>query len=83
MLMLLLQYMKELENKIIKEGKILEGDILRIDNFLNHQIDTKFLDEIAISGSSPGTKAVQSVRSKLAEKQTELNIENISDMLVF
>ena len=46
MLMLLLQYMKELENKIIKEGKILEGDILRIDNFLNHQIDTKFLDEI-------------------------------------
>ena len=44
---------------------------------------TNFLDEIAISGSSPGTKAVQSVRSKLAEKQTELNIENISDMLVF
>ena len=44
--MLLLQCMKELENKIIKEGKILEGDILRIDNFLNHQIDTKFLDEI-------------------------------------
>ena len=34
MLMLLLQCMKELENKIIKEGKILEGDILRIDNFL-------------------------------------------------
>lgn len=46
MLMLLLQYMKELENKIIEEGKILEGDILKIDNFLNHQIDTKLLDEI-------------------------------------
>lgn len=44
--MLLLQYMKELENKIIEEGKILEGDILKIDNFLNHQIDTKLLDEI-------------------------------------
>ena len=44
---------------------------------------TSFSDEIAVSGSSPGTTAVQSVRSKLADKQTELNIENISDILVF
>ena len=39
--------MKALEEKILKEGKILPGGVLRIDSFLNHQIDTKFLEEIA------------------------------------
>lgn len=44
---------------------------------------TSFSDEIAVSGSSPGTRAMQSVRSKLADKQTELNIEKVSDILTF
>jgi Adenine/guanine phosphoribosyltransferases and related PRPP-binding proteins len=39
--------MKELEKKIIKDGKVLPGDILKIDNFLNHQIDVAFLNKIA------------------------------------
>ena len=39
--------MKLLEERIRKEGKILPGDILKIDCFLNHQIDTAFLQEIA------------------------------------
>ena len=38
--------MKKLEEKIRKEGRILPGDILKIDNFLNHQIDTAFVDEL-------------------------------------
>ena len=38
--------MKALEVKIKKEGKVFPGEILKIDNFLNHQIDTRFLDEI-------------------------------------
>ena len=38
--------MKQLEEKIRKEGKILSGDILKVDNFLNHQIDVAFLNEI-------------------------------------
>ena len=38
--------MKLLEERIIKEGKILAGDILKVDNFLNHQLDVKLLDEI-------------------------------------
>ena len=38
--------MKELEEKIIKEGKVLDGNILKIDNFLNHQIDVDFLCKI-------------------------------------
>lgn len=38
--------MKELEVKIKEEGKVLPGEILKINGFLNHQIDTRFLDEI-------------------------------------
>lgn len=38
--------MKLLEEKIINEGKVYPGDILKIDSFLNHQIDTILMDEI-------------------------------------
>ena len=38
--------MKALEQKIIKEGKIYDGDILKVDCFLNHRIDVEFLNEI-------------------------------------
>ena len=38
--------MKALEEKILKEGKVLPGGVLKIDSFLNHQIDTRFLEEI-------------------------------------
>ncbi len=38
--------MEALKEKIISEGKILPGDILKVDNFLNHQIDVAFLDDI-------------------------------------
>jgi xanthine phosphoribosyltransferase len=38
--------MKALEQKIVSEGKIFEGDVLKVDCFLNHQIDVSFLNEI-------------------------------------
>ncbi len=38
--------MKLLEERIRKDGKILPGDVLKIDCFLNHQIDTKLMEEI-------------------------------------
>lgn len=38
--------MKALEEKILKEGKILPGDILKVDCFLNHKIDVSFLLEM-------------------------------------
>lgn len=38
--------MRLLEKKILEEGKILEGDILKVDCFLNHQIDVAFLNEL-------------------------------------
>lgn len=38
--------MKTLENRILKDGLILNGDILKVDNFLNHQMDVTLLDEM-------------------------------------
>ena len=39
--------MKLLEDRILSDGKVLPGGILKVDNFLNHQIDTALLWEMA------------------------------------
>lgn len=39
--------MNFLERKILTDGRIINNDILKVDNFLNHQIDTKTIKEIA------------------------------------
>lgn len=39
--------MQELKERIIKEGKVLPGNIIKVDGFLNHRIDTQLLDHIA------------------------------------
>ncbi|CAM3010416.1 xanthine phosphoribosyltransferase [Hathewaya histolytica] len=38
--------MELLKQKILKEGKILEGNILKVDMFLNHQMDVKLFNEM-------------------------------------
>ncbi len=38
--------MKALEDKILQEGIVKSGDVLKVDSFLNHQIDVTFLNEI-------------------------------------
>jgi len=35
-----------LEQKIITEGKVLQGGILKVDGFLNHQLDVAFLTKL-------------------------------------
>ena len=35
--------MKEIEKKILEEGKVIGNDILKVDSFLNHQIDVAAL----------------------------------------
>jgi len=37
---------KALEDKILNEGRVLPGDILKVDCFLNHRIDVPFLLEM-------------------------------------
>lgn len=38
--------MKLLEERIRKDGKIKSGDVLKVDSFLNHQIDVELLEEL-------------------------------------
>lgn len=35
--------MKLLEERILRDGKALPGDVIKIDSFLNHQIDTELV----------------------------------------
>ncbi len=39
--------MKSLEEKILKEGRAINEDILKVDSFVNHQIDPEFMQEMA------------------------------------
>ena len=39
--------MKKLEERIQKDGKVRPGGILKVDNFLNHQIDPQLLYDMA------------------------------------
>jgi len=41
--------MNFLEEKILKEGSVKGGDILKVDGFLNHHVDVKLLKKIADS----------------------------------
>ena len=38
--------MKELKERILKDVKVIGSEILKVDSFLNHQIDTDLLDKI-------------------------------------
>ena len=41
--------MKLLEDKILESGKILPGGIVKVDSFLNHQMDIALIDKVALS----------------------------------
>ncbi|MBR0374205.1 MAG: xanthine phosphoribosyltransferase [Mogibacterium sp.] len=59
--------MRQMELKILSEGKVLSGDILKVGNFLNQQIDTDFLksvaDEIAKMFSDEGITKILTIES--------------------
>lgn len=38
--------MRELEEKIRRDGQVLDGNVLKVDNFLNHQIDPQLMYQI-------------------------------------
>lgn len=37
-----------LKQKILTEGKVEEGGVLRVDSFLNHRLDIEFLNEVGL-----------------------------------
>ncbi len=38
--------MKALKERIIKDGKIREGNVLKVDSFLNHQLDIELFEQM-------------------------------------
>ncbi len=63
--------MQQMEEKILKEGEILPGGILKVGSFLNQQIDTAFLREIGeeiarLYGGSAVTKILTIEASGIA-----------------
>lgn len=63
--------MKELEEKIVKEGIVLPGDVLKVGSFLNQQVDTALLKEMAketkrLFQDSPVTKVLTVEASGIA-----------------
>ena len=41
------KHMKLLEDRILKDGIVREGNVLKVDSFVNHQIDVDFIAELA------------------------------------
>ena len=39
--------MQQLKDRIVKEGRVLPGNIIKVDGFLNHRIDTELMTHIA------------------------------------
>lgn len=39
--------MQELKDRIVKEGRVLPGNIIKVDGFLNHRVDAELLEHIA------------------------------------
>lgn len=44
--------MKLLEDRILKDGKAINKDILKVDSFINHQVDSFLMKEIAMDFSN-------------------------------
>lgn len=38
--------MKEVEQRILQDGNVREGNVLKVDTFLNHQLDVELLDHV-------------------------------------
>ena len=39
--------MQELKERILREGRVLPGGIIKVDGFLNHRVDTALMGRIA------------------------------------
>ena len=39
--------MQQLKERILREGRVLPGDIIKVDGFLNHRVDTALMSDMA------------------------------------
>ncbi|WP_099159953.1 xanthine phosphoribosyltransferase [Virgibacillus ndiopensis] len=59
--------MEHLKQKILREGKVLPGNVLKVDSFLNHQIDPVLMqhigEEFAMSFTETGVTKILTLES--------------------
>ena len=73
--------MELLQERIRREGKVLPGNIVKVDGFLNHRVDTRLLEDIADEfakyfDTSKITVVLTAEASGLAKKAKSDNIES-------
>ena len=50
--------MELLQERIRREGRVLPGNIVKVDGFLNHRVDTRLLEDIAVAALLPFVYAI-------------------------
>ena len=68
--------MKLMEDMTLKEGRVLPGDILKVDSFLNHQLDVAFLAEAV-------RKVPCLTQEKILGKSRSTSISSVEPVLIF
>ena len=48
--------MQLLKDRILKDGVVKPGNILKVDSFLNHQMDIDLINEIGTRGRTAGRR---------------------------
>ena len=66
--------MKLLEDRIKRDGRILDGNILKVDSFLNHQTDPELMMEM-------GKDFAQHFRQKNITKSLRLRYQGLPLLL--
>ena len=46
--------MEALKERIRREGRVLPGNIIKVDGFLNHRVDTAFMEELVLTAEASG-----------------------------
>ena len=60
--------MKLLKDRILKDGVVKPGNILKVDSFLNHQMDITLINEI-------GKERIRRAAKKIAEENPETKFD--------
>lgn len=57
--------MEDLKNRILKDGVVIGNDILKVDSFVNHQIDTELLFNLCkyLSGKFSGVTKILTIEA--------------------
>ena len=57
--------MEDLKNRILKDGIVIGNDILKVDSFINHQIDTELLFSLCkfLSGKFSGVTKILTIEA--------------------